>query len=206
MTRRALLVVACCGLALGGCGSLLGPTAPPPTRLSLDAVADGSSAAAVRAAAAASAPVLVVTPPTAVAPFASDRMIWLKSAQQPQPYADHAWVDEPPRMLAPLAVGALADTGAFSAVISTPSSAVGQVQLDTQVLRLQHEVPGRVRFTLRATLVDKRGAQQRVLSRDFEAVANTPSDDAAGFATAARAAVREVLGKLAAFCVESTKG
>lgn len=204
--RRAmpawLALVAAAGIGLAGCGSLLGPASPPPQRFSLD---DDAAASEVPAAvvAPADAPVLVVTPSSAAPGFASDRMIYLRSPQQPEPYAQHAWVDAPARLLVPLLVGRLQRTGRFAAVVTTPGSAVGQVQLDTQVLRLQHELPGgpgRVRFTLRATLVDKRGTSQRVRVRDFEAVVPTESDDAAGAAKAARAAVKEVLAQLADFC------
>jgi cholesterol transport system auxiliary component len=198
------MAVAILAAALAGCGSLLGPQQPPPHRFSLDGAAAITPASA--APAAASAPVLVVTPTTAAAGFDTDRMIYLRRPQEPEPYADNAWVEAPARMLSPLIVEALQRGGGFSAVIATPTSAVGQVQLDTQVVRLQHELeggPGRVRFTLRATLVDRRGAQQRVLARDFEATAPTPADNAAGAAQAAQAAVKDVLGQLAAFCAAS---
>jgi cholesterol transport system auxiliary component len=203
----AATLLALAGLA--GCGSLLGPVAPPPQRFSLDGAAEGIRPAATPSAPSASAPVLFVTPPDAAPGFATDRIVYLRAAQQPEPYADHAWVAAPARMLAPLMVEALQRGGAFSAVVSTPSSAVGQVQLDTQVVRLQHELiggPGRVRFTLRATLVDKRGAQQRVRTRDLESVVPTASDDATGAAHAAQAAVKDVLGQLAAFCAAEVGG
>jgi len=207
LARGLALALAAALAGLAGCGSLLGPVAVPPHRFSLDGAADGVRASS--ATPAASAPVLFVTPPDAAPGFASDRIIYLRAAQQPEPYADHAWVAAPGRMLAPLMVEALQRGGVFSAVVASPSSAVGQVQLDTQVIRLQHELiagPGRVRFTLRATLVDKRGAQQRVRTRDLESVVPTASDDAAGAAQAAQAAVKDVLGQLAAFCAAEFGG
>jgi cholesterol transport system auxiliary component len=75
------------------------------------------------------------------------------------------------------------------------------MRLDTEVLRLQHEFlgkPSRVRFTLRAYVVDS--VTRRVLaSREFEAVAAAPSEDAYGGVMAANEAVRSVLDGLAAF-------
>jgi cholesterol transport system auxiliary component len=196
-------------VALAGCGSLLGPQQAPPHRFSLDGAAAGAPSATTPAAPSASAPVLVVTPLTASAGFATDRMIYLRRAQEPEPYADNAWVEPPAHMLAPLIVESLQRSGAFAAVTATPTSAMGQVRLDAEVVRLQHELfggPGRVRFTLRVTLVDKRGPQQRVLVRELDASAPTPSDDASGAAQAAQAAVRDVLGQLATFCAASVGG
>jgi hypothetical protein len=84
-------------------------------------------------------------------------------------YAQSEWVDTPARMLAPLIVSAIENTGAFRAVILTPSAATGELRLHTEIIRLQHDLsaqPGRVVFTLRAYLVDTttRGCWRRVSS------------------------------------------
>ncbi len=198
----ARLLALCAVLAatsLAGCGSLLGPTATPPHRFSLEGAMPGD-AVAPPAARAPSAPVLVVTPPTAAPGFATDRMVYLRAPQEPQPYAENAWVESPPRMLAPLVVQALQRDPALQAVVASPTSAAGQVQLDTEVLALQHELYGgasRVRFALRVTIVDKRGPQQRVMAMDLVDAVPTQADNAAGFAHAARDAVSSVLKQLA---------
>jgi cholesterol transport system auxiliary component len=79
------------------------------------------------------------------------------------------------------------------------------MRLDTEIMRLQHEflaAPSRVRFALRAYLVDT--ATRRVLaSREFEALAAAPGEDPHGGVVAATQAVRKVLGELAAFCAEA---
>jgi cholesterol transport system auxiliary component len=61
--------------------------------------------------------------------------------------------------------------------------------------------PSRVRFTLRATLVENK--TRRVLAgREFEAVAPASSDDPYGGVVAANQAVRTVLENLAQFLTE----
>ena len=69
-------------------------------------------------------------------------------------------------------------SGAFSAVVMTPTAATGELRLETEIVRLQHEFaarPSRVRFTLRAYLVDDK--TRRVLAwREFDAAAPAASE------------------------------
>ena len=82
------------------------------------------------------------------------------------------------------------------------------MRLDTEILSLQHEflaAPSRVRFTLRAYLVET--ATRRVIAtRDFEAIAPAPTADPHGGVIAASRAVQTVLDSLAAFCAEAALG
>lgn len=192
-----------------GCAALTPAVAPHPRFFSL---ADARGAAQVAPqtgnTAAATAPTLIVSPPHAAAGFDSPHIVYVRQASQLEYYAHNEWVDTPARMLAPLIVGAIEPGGAFRAVVQTPSTVAGDMRLDTEVLRLQHEFlskPSRVRFTLRAYLVDN--VTRRVLaSREFDAVAAAPSEDAYGGVMAANEAVRSVLEGLAAFCVETAAG
>jgi cholesterol transport system auxiliary component len=206
-TRWRRLGAAGLSLALVcGCGALTPAVTPHPRLFSL---ADARGAAQVApqtgTTAAAAAPTLIVSPPHAAAGFDSPHIVYVRQASQLEYYARNEWVDTPARMLAPLIVAAIEQGGAFRAVVQTPSTVAGDMRLDTEVLRLQHEFlskPSRVRFTLRAYLVDS--VTRRVLaSREFEAVAAAPSEDAYGGVMAANEAVRSVLEDLAAFCVET---
>ena len=190
-------------LAVSAC-SLLKPTAtPPPAFYSLD-----SSPASVPAAAPASAPTLIVNPTTAAAGFDSQRIIYVRETHKLEYFANSEWVDPPARMLTPLLVAAAGGTGAFRAVVLTPSAATGDLRLDTEIIRLQHEFltqPSRVRFTLRAYLVDTK--TRRVIAlREFEATVPAASENPYGGVVAANQAVQTVLEKLAAFCAESVRG
>ena len=196
--------MACLALVLAcGCEVLKPAVAPHPKTYSL---ADARTAAPVIQRAATTALTLIVNPPHAAAGFDSERIIYVRQVSQLEYFAHNEWVDTPARMLAPLIVAAIEQSGAFRAVVQMPSTAAGDMRLDTEILRLQHEflsTPSRVRFTLRAYLVDT--ATRRVLaSHEFEAVATAPGEDPYGGVVAATQAVRKVLEELAAFCAEAT--
>ncbi len=193
---------------LAGCGSLWPAKSPQPAFYSLQALA---SVATVRPdapwrlpapARADAGPVLVVNAPVAAAGFDTAHIVYTQQPNRSQIYARHEWVDTPARMLTPLLVAALDRGGTFTAVVLAPSAARGRVQLDTQLLRLQHEfgpVPSRVRLVLRAQLIDT-ASRQVMATREFEQVATSQSEDAPGGVAAAQQAVHALLGDLAQWC------
>lgn len=198
---------------LGGCSSLIPAAEPPPAHYTLQGVPRGQlNARQERTAvppfapiAPTTAPMLVVNVPRAAAGFDSARIIYTRQPQRLEYFARSEWVDTPARMLAPLMVTALAERGAFRAVVQAPSTAVGDLRLDTLVLRLQQEFgapPSRVRFTLRAQLIDDK-THRVMASRDFEAAASAASEDPAGGVAAAQIAVQAVIGELSAFCADA---
>jgi cholesterol transport system auxiliary component len=150
---------------------------------------------------------LIINPPHAAAGFDSPRIIYVRETHKLEYFAHSEWVDPPARMLAPLLVAAVENTGAFRAVVLTPGAAAGDLRLDTEIIRLQHEFrtqPSRVRFTLRAYLVDDK--TRRVLAwREFEAAAPAASEDPYGGVVAANRAVQTVLESLSAFCAEAAR-
>jgi cholesterol transport system auxiliary component len=201
-------------LLASGCGGLSPKSATPPSFYSLDsaggppaAAARPRTAAASAASAAVSAPTLIVNPPHAAAGFDSRRIIYVRALHKLEYFAHSEWADTPARMLAPLIVAALESSGAFRAVVLTPSAASGELRLDTEIVRLQHEfgsVPSRVRFTLRAYLVEVKS--RRVLAwREFDASVPSGSEDPYGGVLAANRAIQTVLGELSAFCVETAR-
>jgi cholesterol transport system auxiliary component len=105
-------------------------------------------------------------------------------------------------MIAPLIVAAIEGSGAFSAVVGAAGAAAADIRLSTEIIRLQQDFgssPSRVRFTLRATLVDS--VKRRVIAvREFDANVAAASDDTAGGVVAANLAVDQVLQELAGFC------
>lgn len=207
--RSHRLAAAALALMLaGGCAALRPTAAPnPPAFYSLDIA--GSAAAAKPARTwPVTAPTLVVSAPRAAAGFDSSRMIYVRQAHKLEYFAHNEWIDTPARMLSPLIIAALENAGAFRAVVQAAGSAGGELRLDTEVLTLQQEFirqPSRVRFTLRAQLVEDAG-RRVVASREFEAVVAAPSDDPYGGVTAANQAVRNVLQDLAVFCAQAAAG
>ena len=190
----------------GGCDALRPTATPHPAFYSLGNTRDAAPAA-IRRTAPAAAPTMIVNPPQAAAGFDSARIIYVREAHKLEYFAHSEWVDPPARMLAPLLVAAVEKTGAFRAVVLTPSAAAGDLRLDTEIIRLQHEFrtqPSRVRFTLRAYLVDDK--TRRVLAwREFDAAVPSASEDPHGGVVAANRAVQAVLEDLSVFCAETAR-
>jgi cholesterol transport system auxiliary component len=153
------------------------------------------------------APTLIVNQPHAAAGFDSPRIIYLRQAHKLDYFAHNEWVDPPARMLGPLLVTAIERSAAFRAVVLTPAAASGELRLDTEILRLQHEfqaAPSQVRFTLRAYLVEEK--TRRVLAwREFEALTPASSEDPYGGVMAANQAVQAVLKELSEFCAQALR-
>ena len=199
----ALLARGCavlCALALGACSLLKPSTAEPPAFYSLNAA---PTAAATRAPdnAARTLPTLIITPPRAAAGFDSQRIIYLRNEHQLEYFAHSEWVDTPARMLGPLLASSMESTGAFGAVVVTPGGASGDLRLETEIIRLQHNFqtsPSRVQFTLRAFLLDDK--TRRVLAwREFRSEAASSNEAPQGGVVAANRAVQTVLTELAQF-------
>ena len=184
-----------------GCSSLLPKAIAPPSVYALDGMRD-THPAPPPVAASGSAPTLLVNPTRAAPGFESQHIVYVRVAHQIEHFAHSEWVDTPARMLAPLVVAALENSGAFRAVGSATSGIAGEIRLDTEMLRLQQEFgggPSRVRFTLRASLTDN--VTRRVISfREFEATAVADSDDPYGGVVAANRAVQRVMQQLASYC------
>lgn len=194
-----LVATAVSVLALGACSSLRPAAAPPPAFYALDSARTAASVTAP-----ASAPTLIISPPRAASGFDSQRIIYVRLPHKLDYFSRSEWIDPPARMLGPLLLAALENTGTFRAVVLTPGTAAGDVRLDTEIIRLQHEFlssPSRVHFTLRATLVDDKS--RRVLARrDFDTFETAFSEDPYGGVVAANRAVQSALDQLSAFCAE----
>lgn len=209
LPRRNLIGLAASAsllVLLYGCNALQPSTKSHPTFYSLDGAP--MTAQPAQQAPSAQAPTLMINPPRAAAGFDSPRIIYLRSPHKLDYFANSEWVDPPARMLAPLLVAALGHSGVFRAVAGTPSAASGELRLDTEIVRLQHEFlaqPSQVRFTLRAWLVEDK--TRRVLAwREFESTVPAASEDPYAGVVAANRAVQTVLASLSAFCTEAAQG
>ena len=187
-------------LAVCACGTLRPAATPQPAFYALDGTRGAAPAEAPAA-----APTLIINSPHAAAGFDSPRIIYVRETHQLEYFAHSEWVDPPARMLAPLLVAAIESTGAFRAVVLTPSAAAGDLRLDTEIIRLQHEFlarPSAVRFTLRAYLVDDK--TRRVLAwREFDGMVAAASEDPYGGVVAANRAVQAALHDLSVFLREA---
>jgi len=147
--------------------------------------------------------VLAISQPHARPGFDTPQMAYVRKPYELNYYLTSRWADAPARMLGPLLVQAMEQTGGFRAVVQAPSAVPADVRLDTELIRLWHDFathPSRVQLTLRAQLIDVRG--QKVLAvKQFDDVENATSDDAYGGVTATNRVLRRMLDQLADFCV-----
>jgi cholesterol transport system auxiliary component len=201
-------------MAVCACSALHPAATPNPafyslggTRDSVPTAAPGAVPTTNPAAALSTAPTLIINPPHAAAGFDSSRIIYVRETHKLEYFAHSEWVDPPARMLAPLLVAAVENSGAFRAVVLAPSAAAGDLRLDTEIIRLQHEFraqPSRVHFTLRAYIVEDK--TRRVLAwREFDAAVAAASEDPYAGVVAANRAVQTVLEDLAIFCAEAVR-
>ena len=199
-----IVAVACLMTIIAGCGGLIQKPPTQPAFYSLDNAWSGKRTATRQSVASSAAPTLIVSPPRAAAGFDSQRIIYTRDAYKLDYFAHSEWIDTPARMLTTAIVTAIESRNALRAVVPTPSAAAGDLRLDTEILRLQHNFtgsPSRVRFTLRAYVVDS--ATRRVLaSREFDETVTAASEDAYGGVVAANRAVQIAMEKLANFCAE----
>lgn len=150
--------------------------------------------------------VVEVAAPRAWPGFDTPQMVYVRQPYAQDAYAASRWADTPPRMLGPLLVRALEQTGSFRAVVSAPSAAPADVRVDTEIAKLQQDFatkPSRAEVALRVQLTDLR-ARRVVATRVFEESEGAPSDDAAGGVAATNAALARVLARVADFCVAET--
>ena len=204
------MVVAAAAIAtlLTACGSLFSPTPPAPHFYTLDGPAPitVTSHAASMSSLGPSAPAMVVALPRAEAGFDTDRIVYVLEEHRLQPYADNQWIDTPARMLAPLISAALSRTGAFGAVLQEPGPASVRWELQSDIVRLQHEViSARFRFTLRVTLIERRTGMV-ALSQEFDASAPVIGAGPAAAVAAANVVVADVLRQVAAVCASAVSG
>ncbi len=205
---RRLWVTGLALITLSACSALQPSTTSQPTFYSLD----NARRALPAQAAMSSAPqnprlTLIVNPPRAAAGFDSQRIIYVREPHKLEYFAHSEWVDPPALMLGPLLAAAVQSSGAFSAVVPAPGAAVGDWRLDTEIIRLQHEFqtqPSRVRFTLRAYLIDSK-TRRVVAWREFDDYAPAASEDPYGGVVAANRVVQAVLDKLSVFCADSAR-
>ena len=190
-------------LALSAC-SVLQPKASTPTSfyaLEYSGPAAGTQTARVPLA---NAPTLIISPVRAASGFDSQRIIYLREPHKLEYFAHSEWIDTPARMLGPLMVASIEQTGAFRAVVMTPGSAGGELRLDTEIVRLQQDFqtkPSNVHFALRVYLVEEK--TRKVLAwRAFDAQVPASSDDPRAGVVAANRAVQTVLEALAQFLLQ----
>ena len=200
-TRTALAALSLC-LLQTSCALLSNQATPALRTYTLDGEASVPASTPVPSATPLRArPVLLVEVPHAAPGFDSARMVYVRQPLTQEVFAHSVWIDTPARMLAPLLVARLQQSGQFGAVLLAPSAAKAGLRLDSSVLRLQQDFlhsPSSVRLTWQVSLMDN--STREVLAwRTVDVVRTAASEDAAGGAQAAQAATQEGLRQVADF-------
>ena len=185
---------------LSACGTLFAPSPPAPHSYTLDGPALIATPAQHTAKSPQADSVLIVALPSAGAGFDTDRIVYMLDEHSLQPYADNQWIDTPSKMLAPLISGALDRTRAFGAVLPESSPVSGRWELQSDIVRLQHEVSAaRFRFTLRVTMIETR-TRAVVFTHEFDGSAPVAAATPAAAVAAANVVVADVLARMATAC------
>lgn len=191
-------------LVVTGCGVFGSKDGEQPAFYSLDTVQYEAAKPSEPDSTVSRRPTLIVNPTHAAAGYDSQHILYVRKTHQLEYFAHSEWVDTPARMLTPLIVTAIERSGGYQAVVLTPSAAVGELRLDTEVVRLHYELdrePSRVHFTLRAYIVDTRSRQ--VLGwREFDESVGLETAGPYGVVVASNRAVHNALEKLTVFVNE----
>ncbi len=149
--------------------------------------------------------VLAVSLPRALAGFDTPQMAYVQKPYELNYFVTSRWADTPARMLEPLIIQAIGQTGSFRAVVQSSGAVAADVRLDIEVVHLQHDFstqPSRMALSLRAQLIDVRG-KRLLAAQQFDEVEAAGSEDAYGGVTAANRLLQRVLVKLAEFSVRA---
>jgi cholesterol transport system auxiliary component len=150
--------------------------------------------------------VLAVSMPRARPGFDTSQMVYVRQSHELDYFAVNRWADTPARMLAPLLLQTLEQTGTFRAVVPALGTVPADIRLDTELVRLQQDfesTPSRIEIGLRAQLINV--SNKRVIAvKQFNETENAPSDDAYGGVIAANKALQRMLGQVAGFCVKES--
>lgn len=179
--------------------SLLSQASKTPLRTYIVSLERTSLNAVAAPTCASSATTLLVNLPRDQAGLDTPRMAYLLQPHEVSYYADSQWTTTPSRLLAPLLVQALEQTGCWRTVSLMPAAVQGDYRMDTDIVHWQHEFfssPSRAHLTVRMQLVAQR-QQEVIASRQFEVFESAPSEDAPGGVIATNRAVEQLLKQVA---------
>lgn len=146
---------------------------------------------------------LLVTKPKAEPIYNTTQMAYSTCPFTVSYYSKNYWADTPPNMLQALMVQSLQNTCHYHAVVPQPYSGKVDLKLNTQLVVLKQDFsycPSRSRVVLRAQLVNASSGKV-IAACQFDRCFIAPQANPYGGVIAANAAVAQILGDLAAFCL-----
>lgn len=184
-------------LLLAGCINLPAQKLEQPRLYRLDAQL------AIQPASTPSTLVLAVSLPRAQPGTDSAGMAYVQLAHELDYFVGSRWIDTPARMLEPLLLQALAQSGSFRAVVSNVGTIAADLRLDSEWIRLQQEFdtrPSRAHLTLRVQLVNLR-SMQVLATQEIDEVEPVEGENAYAGVVAANRALQRALQRVTVFCV-----
>ncbi len=191
---------------VAGCGIVRESPAPIRTYL-IESPRGKSVGSAPLSSESTSLPSLLIGVPEPAPGFESSRMAYVQVPHELNYFATSQWVEAPARMLMPLLVQNLEESGMWQSVTPMPTSIRGDYRLNlTQVVVVQEflQQPSRMRLAWRGQLMNLKD-RQVIGARKFEREEETSSEDAYGGVLATQFAVSRLLTDLQewlAECVE----
>jgi len=143
-------------------------------------------------------PNMLVGVPEPAPGFESSQMAYIQIPHEVNYFALSQWVEAPARMLRPLLVRRLEQSGLWRSVIAMPTSVRGDYRLDlTHVVLVQEflQQPSHVRLEWRGQLLNLND-RQVIGTRNFSREEQTLTEDAYGGVLAAQQAVNHLLNDL----------
>jgi cholesterol transport system auxiliary component len=144
---------------------------------------------------------LEVGVPRAAPGFDTPRIAYVERPYAIDYYSRSEWADTPARMLGPLLAAAFERSGAFRAVVLAPTSALAELRVDVELVRLQQDFtikPSRADLALRVQVVDAR-ARHVLATLVVEETEPAATQDAYGGVAATNAALERALERTVAF-------
>jgi len=191
------------GFALGvvivvsACSPFAPPTSEPPPNVYLLQweQPDGGDAAAKSNPL---CPTLLLSSPREAPGYVGASMAYTEEPHRIDYFAHHRWADSPARMLEPLLMRALEQSGLFKAVVRAPTTAQFELRLDTEVLQLVQvfePTASKVELAVRISVLDMN--ERRVLIGDVLEITQ-PANERTPYAgvVAANRAVDRLLTEL----------
>lgn len=148
---------------------------------------------------------LLVSSPTASPGYDTKKMLYNKKPYEIMPFAKNQWAGPPAKMLQPLLIQAIRDTGYFHAVLAPPLSARRHWLLKTNLLELRQDFtysPSCIHMSIQVEIIDKpndKVVNSQVFSTQVNTFKNTPYEGV----IAANKATRILLNRIADFCVNT---
>jgi len=199
-SRRHLVLGATCLLVLAGCGSIIGPSAPPPQiyRLAPDFPAAGAGGAPVSWQ-------LAVAPPDTTQTIDTVR-ITLVHGETMDYYADAQWNDTVPRLVQSLIVEAFEQNGRIAAVAPQSAGLRAHYVLATDIRDFDAQYDSangapNVVVEIEAELMGERG--NVVASLDARQTARATQNSVAAVVTAFDQATSATLSQIVVWALEA---